>query len=116
MTGALRHDITGAEEISIFSGHWQGGGEPCLPFKCGERTGKAGSVTSLRLALGDFHDRGPTQYRRAFNRYIGAFREYPDPASPAGMPDLPSSRIDQVFTRFVKLEVLSYRVPTSATR
>jgi hypothetical protein len=106
-TPALRHDVTGAEEISIFSGHWQGAGEPCLPFKCGDRTGNAGSITSLRLALGDFHDRGPSRYRRAFNEYIGAFREYP--TEPISMPDLPSSRTDQVFTRFVKLEVLSYR-------
>ena len=99
--------MTGAEEISIFSGHWQGAGEPCLPFKCGERSGNAGSVTSLRLALGDFHDRGPTVYRRAFNQYIPAFRDYP--TEPISMPDLPSSRTDQVFTRFVKLEVLNYR-------
>ena len=106
-TPALRHDVTGAEEISIFSGHWQGAGEPCLPFKCGERTGKAGSVTSLRIALGDFHDRGPTPYRKAFNRYIGAFREYP--TEPIDMPDLPSTRTDQLLTRFVKLEVLKYK-------
>ncbi len=106
-TAALRHDVKGAEEISIFSGHWQGGGEPCLPFKCGERTGKAGSVTSLRLALGDFHDRGPTPYRRAFDRNIGGFRDFP--AEATGMPDLPSSRTDQVFTRFVKVEILNYR-------
>lgn len=106
-TAALRHDVRGAEEISIFSGHWQGGGEPCLPFKCGERTGKAGSITSLRLALGDFHDRGPTPYRQAFNRYIGGFREYP--TEPLSLPDLPSSRTDQLFTRFVKLEILNYR-------
>ena len=99
--------MTGAEEISIFSGHWQGAGEPCLPFKCGDRTGNAGSVTSLRLALGDFHDIGPTVYRRAFNQYIGAYREYP--TEPISMPDLPSSRTDQEFTRFVKLEVLNYR-------
>ena len=105
-TAALRHDVRGAEEISIFSGHWQGGGEPCLPFKCGERTGKAGSISSLRLALGAFHDRGPTRYRKAFNQYIGGFREYP--AQPIGMPDLPSSRTDREFTRFVKLEVLNY--------
>ena len=107
MTGALRHDIAGAEGISIFSGHWDGAGEPCLPFKCGERTGNAGSVTSLRIALGDFHDRGPTPYRRAFNTYIGGYRDYPP--EPISMPDLPSSRTDQVLTRFVKLEVLDYR-------
>ena len=106
-TPGLRHDVTGAEEISIFSGHWQGAGEPCLPFKCGDRSGNAGSVTSLRLALGDFHDIGPTRYRRAFNEYIGAYRDYP--TEPISMPDLPSTRTDQVFTRFVKLEVLNYR-------
>ncbi len=106
-TAALRHDVKGAEEISIFSGHWQGGGEPCLPFKCGERTGKAGSVISLRLALGDFHDRGPTPYRQAFNRYIGGFRDFP--AEATGMPDLPSSRTDQLYTRFVKVEIINYR-------
>lgn len=106
-TAALRHDVRGAEEISIFSGHWQGGGEPCLPFKCGERSGKAASIVSLRGALGDFHDRGPTRYRKAFNEYIGAFREYPPEA--IGLPDLPSSRTDQLFTRFTKLEILDYK-------
>lgn len=106
-TSALRHDVTGAQEISEHSGHWQGGGEPCLPFKCGVRTGKAGSITSLRIALGDFHDRGPTQYRRAFNEVIGAFREYP--TEPPSLPDLPSSRTVQALTRFVKLEIPLYR-------
>lgn len=107
-TAELRHDVTGAQEISEHSGHWQGGGEPCLPFKCGVRTGKAGSITSLRIALGDFHDRGPTRYRRAFNEVIGAFREYPDPP-PGGIADLPSSRAIQALTRFVKLEIPLYR-------
>ena len=34
--GALRHDVTGAEQISSYSGHWQGGGEPCVPSSCGD--------------------------------------------------------------------------------
>ena len=78
-----------------------------MPFSCGDRVGNAGSVISIRLAIGAYHDRGPTRYRRAFNEYIGAFREYP--AEPVDMPDLPSSRTDQLFTRFAKLEVLKYR-------
>ena len=78
-----------------------------MPFSCGARTGNAGSVSSLRLAIGDYHDRGPTRYRRAFNEYIGAFREYPP--EPINMPDLPSSRTDQIFTRFVKLQILAYK-------
>jgi hypothetical protein len=106
-TSALRHDVAGAEEISQFSGHWQGGGEPSLPFLGSERSGLAGSVSSLRIALGDFHDRGPSRYRKAFQDYIGAFAKYS--TDPINMPDLPSSRTDQVFTRFVKLEVLNYK-------
>jgi len=106
-TSALQHDLRGAEDISEHSGHWQGGGEPCVPFSCGERTGKAGSVASLRLALGEFHDRGPTVYRRAFNEIISEWGRYP--AELPSLPDLPSSRTDQVLARFVKLEVLDYR-------
>jgi hypothetical protein len=106
-TSALRHDVTGAEEISQFSGHWQGAGEPSLPFLGDERSGLAGSVISLRNALSDFHDRGPSRYRKAFQDYIGAYSKYS--ADPINMPDLPSSRTDQVFTRFAKLEVLNYK-------
>ena len=106
-TPALRHDVTGAEEISIFSGHWQGGGEPCLPFKCGDRTRQRRQR----------HESSPRARRlprpradplpEAFNEYIGGVREYP--TEPINMPDLPSSRTDQVFTRFVKLEILNYK-------
>jgi hypothetical protein len=106
-TRELAHDVKGATEISEFSGHWDGGGEPCVPFSCGQRTGKAGSVVSLRLALGDYHDRGPTRYRRAFNELIPEWGKYP--TGTPNYPDLPSSRTDQVFTRFVKLEVLDYK-------
>nr|MDQ4041260.1 hypothetical protein [Actinomycetota bacterium] len=110
--GQLRHDVTGAEEISQFTGHWQGGGEPCVPFTgsgltCGPRTGKAGSVVSTRIAIGDYHSRGPTRYRRAFNEMIGEWRKYPE--NIPQQADLPSSRTDQALTRFVKLEVLNYR-------
>ncbi len=108
-TAALRHDVEGAEQISKHSGHWQGGGEPCVPFSCGERTGKAGSVVSLRLAIGAFHDRGPSAYRRAFNELIGAFAMYPSEAT--GLGDLPPSRPYQLTTRFVKLEVTRYGGP-----
>lgn len=108
-TSALRHDVEGATEISRFSGHWQGGGEPCLRYfgSCGARNGKAGSLSSLKLAIDEFHLGGPTRYRRAFNTMIGAYREYPDPP-PQGMPDLPTTRTDQLLTRFVKLEILNY--------
>jgi hypothetical protein len=111
-TGALAHDMEGATEISKFLGHLDGGGEPCVPFRgdgltCGPSTGKAGSITSAFIALGDFHDRGPTPYRRAFNQIIGQGQFYP--ADVPEYPDLPSTRTIQQFTRFVKLEVINYR-------
>ncbi len=106
-TSELRHDVAGAESISQFSGHWQGGGEPCVPFSCGERTGNAGSISSLRLALGDYHDRGPTRYRRAFNEVIGTWGSYP--IEREVLPDLPSTKTDQARTRFAQLEVRDYR-------
>jgi hypothetical protein len=107
-TAALRRDVEGATEISRHSGHWQGGGEPCLRYfgGCGERNGKAGSLASLKLAIDEFHLGGPSRYRRAFNTMIGAYRDYPDP--PPVMPDLPSTRTDQLLTRFVRLEILNY--------
>ena len=108
-TAELGHDLEGAEQISVHSGHWQGGGEPCVPFSCGVRTGKAGSVTSLALAIDDYHDRRATRYRRAFNELIGGWRDYPDPATLGEAADISPSRTDQESTRFVKLEVLGYR-------
>lgn len=106
-TSALSHDITGAEEISQYSGHWQGGGEPCVRFiNCSVRSGKAGSLSSLTIALRDFHAGPTSRYRRAFNQMIGEwalFGDIPD------LPDPPSSRAIQALTRFAKLEVVSYR-------
>lgn len=107
-TGELRHDVEGATEISRHSGHWQGGGEPCIRYLggCGVRNGKAGSLVSLKLAIDGYHARRPTRYRRAFERMISGFDDYPTP--PPEMSDLPSTRTDQLFTRFVKLEILNY--------
>ena len=105
-TSALAHDVEGATQISKFSGHWQGGGEPCVPIiSCGERTGRAGSVTSLIGALNEYHILGPTRYRRRFNDTIAKWGAYPTDLPSV---ELPSSRADQEATRFVKLEVLDY--------
>ena len=105
-TSELAHDVNGAVAISTHSGHWQGGGEPCVPFSCGERTGAAGSVTSLLLALKRFHNRRPTRYRQRFNETIAEWGTYP--AELPSLPDLPTTRTEQQATRFVKLEVLGY--------
>jgi CARDB/PLAT/LH2 domain len=117
-TGALSQDYTGAEEISQYSGHWQGGGEPCVRFiNCSVRSGKAGSLSSLTGALRDFHAGPTSRYRRAFNQMIGEWALFTgEQLPPSGTttpipeyPDLPSSRAIQGLTRFVKLEVVGYR-------
>jgi hypothetical protein len=106
-TRALARDFTGAEEISQYSGHWQGGGEPCVRFiNCNVRSGKAGSLSSLTIALRDFHAGPTSRYRRAFNRMIGEWALFGDIPE---LPDPPSSRTLQALTRFVKLEVVAYR-------
>jgi hypothetical protein len=107
-TKALSHDVTGATEISQFSGHWQGAGEPCVPFSCGRRTGRGGSLSSLSIAIRDFHSRSKSRYRKAFERMMPAWNEYPA-FDKLTEPDLPSSRTDHLFTRFVKLQVPRYK-------
>lgn len=103
---ALREDVQGSEEISKYTGHWQGGGEPCLPGTCGERNGKAGAIISLRNALESFHDDPPSRYRKAVDEYLPEYALYPKELQHTA--DLPSSRTDQVLTRFVKFEVSDY--------
>lgn len=103
---ALEEDVQASEEVSKYSGHWQGGGEPCLPGTCGERNGKAGAIVSLRNALESFHDDPPSRFRRAVNEYLPEYRLYPKDVP--RIADLPSSRTDQLSTRFVKLEVADY--------
>ena len=52
--GELDHDLGGAAWIGMFSGHWQGQGEPCDPQwstnVCGDRHGAGGDVLSLKDA------------------------------------------------------------------
>lgn len=103
---ALEEDIQGSEEVSKYSGHWQGGGEPCLPTQCGERNGKAGAIISLRNALESFHDDPPSRFRKAVDEYLPEYYLYPKEVSHTA--DLPSSRTDQILTQFVKLEVADY--------
>ena len=82
---ALRHDVRAPRRSRCFSGHWQGGGEPCVPFKCGDRTGNAGSVISLRLALGDFHDSRPDPSTGEPSTSTSA-RSAEYPTEPIGLP------------------------------
>jgi hypothetical protein len=102
----LRRDLTASLDISKYSGHWQGNGQPCASgiIWCGDLYGWAGSVLGVRAAVKDYHEDAPKSAARAMFEQI-APGYAADPASPV-FPDPPSSRTTQAQTRFVKLEVL----------
>ena len=102
----LRRDLTASLDISKYSGHWQGNGQPCANgiIWCGDLYGWAGSVLGIRAAVKDYHEDAPKSAARVmFEQVVPGYAA--DPASPV-FPDPPSSRTTQAQTRFVKLELL----------
>lgn len=103
----LRRDVEGSFLISLYSGHWQGQGEPL-----GGTRGPGGSLTDLTLALkryfqkGGVVRRGKTLFRRTFERIIRRMAD-PDPAGEVG--PVPSSQDLQRSTRLVRLQILAMR-------
>lgn len=105
----LGADLSASYDISRYSGHWQGSGEPCkyAVAACGELKGWAGSVASLLAALPHYQEDVPkSPARRRFERLAPAFS-----ARAVGAPvaEPPSSQRTQARTRFVKLEVQRMR-------
>ena len=115
----LQRDLRdGAYATSVYSGHWQGQGEPCNPkadwpapigtgqLECGERNGDGGNLKNLRSVTSSYFKSGKTRFRLAGEaaiRQIGA-------ALPAGETfPVESSRDIQQSTQFVRLQVLNYR-------
>ena len=105
----LDHDLDGAYKISLYSGHWQGQGEPL-----GGERGPGGSLISLRQAVKHYFQptfnvgnlRGRSEYRA---RFEGLIRRMADP-NPAGeIAPVPSSQDLQRAMRIVVLRVLDLR-------
>ena len=109
--GELDHDLRGATWIGMFSGHWQGQGEPCNPefstTPCGDRNGDGGDLFALRSENESyFEDRGRTHFRKLFERWIVPLAA----RAPTGdVFPLSSSQGLQRTTRFVRLQVLKMR-------
>ena len=95
----LDHDLDGAHKISLYSGHWQGQGEPL-----GGERGPGGSLLDVREAVKHyFQARGRTEYR---SRFEGLIRRMAD-RNPAGeIAPVPSSQDLQRAMRIVVLRVL----------
>ncbi len=104
----LRHDVEGSFLISLYSGHWQGQGEP---IGSGNR-GPGGSLTDLTLAIkryfqsGGLLRRGKTVFRKKFEQAIRRMAD-PDPVGEVG--PVPSSQELQRTTRLVRLQILDMR-------
>ena len=96
-------------DISKYSGHWQGNGQPCAKaiIFCGDLYGWAGSVLGLRSAIKNYHEDLASRRRASeFEDLASSFAT--DPA-PAGLPEPASEPRHAAQTRFVKLEVLRMR-------
>ena len=105
----LDHDLDGAFKISLYSGHWQGQGEPL-----GGERGPGGSLISLRQAIKHYFQptfnignlRGRSEYR---SRFEGLIRRLADPNPPGQIAPVPSSQELQRAMRIVVLRVLNMR-------
>jgi hypothetical protein len=107
----LDRDLRGMTGIGVYSGHWQGQGEPL-----GGDRGPGGSLLDLRQAVKGYFQstagsllgltRGRTVYRARFEQLIRRMAA-PDPPGEVG-PVAPSTDL-QRDTRLVRLQLLRYR-------
>jgi hypothetical protein len=109
--GELDHDLKGALEIGMATGHWQGQGEPCDPSfslnSCGFRNGLGGNLIGARSAVNDyFEDRRRTSFRGTFQRLLPVFGQ---PAPNGDLLPITSSQDVQASTKFVQMRVTSMK-------
>jgi hypothetical protein len=98
--GDLDHDVKGMTGISVYSGHWQGQGEPLGA----SAPGPGGSLLDLRQATNHyFEDRARTHFRTAWENLI---QRVADPSPPAATVPAPTtSQPLQKLYRFVRLQI-----------
>ena len=109
--GELDHDLRGALNIGMMTGHWQGQGEPCDPSfslnVCGSRNGLGGDLIGARSAVNDyFENRGRTRYRSTFQGLVVLMAQ---PTPNATLLPIESTQPMQASTRFVQLRVTSMK-------
>ncbi len=102
----LDHDLNGALNIGVSSGHWQGQGEACNPrileLDCGERSGPGGNLLDLNGAVQRYFARPRSFYRRLWEDTVTRLQA-PEPTGPV-FPVV-STRELQARTQFVRLDV-----------
>jgi hypothetical protein len=107
----LDHDLRGALNIGMMTGHWQGQGEPCNPALsraiCGSRNGLGGDLLGARSATNSyFEDRARTRFRGTFQSLIPLFGQQ----APSGeLLPIGSTQTLQATIRFVKLRITSMK-------
>src|SRR5829696_936542 len=101
----LKADLRASLDISKYSGHWQGNGQPCAKaiILCGDLFGWAGSVLGLRSAIKTYHeDHRKSPARKRFEDFASNF-DSQHGTERVAEPE--SSRDMQLGARLVKLEV-----------
>lgn len=110
---ALGSDLQASHDVSQYTGHWQGSGEPCkkVIVACGDRFGWAGSVFSLRAAIKTYHENYTAALRAsaARLRFEDLAPAFDDQPVGDAVPEPTSTRDMQAQTRFAKLEVTRMR-------
>jgi hypothetical protein len=101
----LKADLRAMLDISKYSGHWQGNGQPCAKaiIFCGDLYGWAGSVLGLRSAIKTYHEDHPRSPAR--KRFEDIASRFDEQQGTERVPEPASSREMQLGTRLVKLEV-----------
>jgi hypothetical protein len=107
--GSLSHDLFGATWIGMYSGHWQGQGEPCNPefstLSCGAANGPGGWLLGLRqVNKAYFEGRPRTRFRKLFEQLIPRVAA----RDPGGETfPVPGTAELRRTTQFVRLQVMS---------
>lgn len=97
----LQSDDEAAYYLSVFTGHWDGQGEPAFA----EHPGPGGSLLDVRSAARDYYARGKTKYRAEFEKLLMKMAD-PNPTGQVG--PVPSSQGMQRSTRFAVLRIQKY--------
>jgi hypothetical protein len=95
----LDYEIKGGFEMSFYTGHWDGQGEPAG----GDQPGPGGSLDDARSVTKDyFSSRGKTGFRRMFESLI---ERVADPNAAGPLMVVPSSQPLQQTRHFIKVQI-----------
>lgn len=96
---SLDYELKGGFEMSFYTGHWDGQGEPTG----GDKPGPGGSLDDARAVTRNyFSSRGKTKFRSLFESLI---ERVADPKATGSLLPIASSQVIQANHHFIKVQV-----------